>query len=122
VISESDVWKQFRKTWPLHCERQEPGFIAEAGKPDVLVQDADGVPGFVELKRPDRFKLRPSQETWHERWMKRGRVCVVTCSEHGGAWRVAVWDPEARLLKNVLTGGDAGRMVRAVARVLNLKV
>ena len=119
---ETDVWSEFKKAWPYHCERQEPGIIAEAGKPDVLLQDMNGIAGLVELKRPDRVKLRPSQETWHERWMKRGRVCVVTCSQGGINWRVWTWDPVRRQLRRHLIGGNRNRMVRKVAELLRLTV
>src|SRR5690349_12770217 len=87
---KSGVWAHFKKRWPYHCERQEPGGGFDAGKPDVLVQDRIGKAGLIELKAPNKLQLRPSQWLWHERWITPkgkgtgGRVCVVTCEIYEG--------------------------------------
>jgi hypothetical protein len=90
-LKEKDVWKHFRKTWPWHAERQEPGASFDAGKPDVLLVDKYGTAGLVELKAPTRWKLRPSQWIWHERWVTaKGRSCIVTCEMYDGE-KEPVW-------------------------------
>ena len=98
-MSESRVWKHFREAWPYHCERQEPGI--GSGQPDVPLLDKRGNRGLIELKRPSKLILRPSQWIWHERDQRnKGRSCVVTCDNVKGRikWRVFAIDVDTHVL------------------------
>jgi hypothetical protein len=127
-LKEKDVWKHFRKTWPWHAERQEPGAGYDAGKPDVLLLDRKGVPGLVELKAPARIQLRPSQWIWHERWvLAGGKSCVVSCQIYEGerkpVWFVAKVDKstiKTRRLAPISLSKD--NMLYIVCKVLGLAI
>ena len=127
-VTESDVWRLFRKAWPYHCERQEPGSGFDVGRPDVIVLDRIGQIGMMELKAPSRVYLRPSQWAWHERWIRcKGKSCIVTCQSMA-LWRVYRIDPDARTL-NILNEakGEAGwtnpkGMIAHVASLLHLRI
>ena len=98
-MSESRVWQHFKTAWPYHCERQEPGI--GSGQPDVPLLDSQGNRGLVELKRPSKLILRPSQWVWHERDRRsKGRSCVVTCDNVKGRikWRVFAIDVDLKVL------------------------
>ena len=83
---EKEVWQAFRAVWPWYAEREEPGI--GAGMPDVTVMGPIGIIGRVELKRPDKVELRPSQWTWHEKWQRcHGLSVLITC-RNKNEWQV----------------------------------
>jgi hypothetical protein len=126
-LKETDVWKQFKKRWPWHAERQEPGAGYDAGKPDVLLMDKHGTAGLVELKAPNRWKLRPSQWIWHERWVKAGgRSCIVTCEMYEGerrpSWYVCEITEYILRDRKLKKGGiHDGHIVEHICTILKLK-
>jgi hypothetical protein len=124
LMLERDVWRHFKKVWPYHCERQEPAL--GSGQPDVILLDAAGTSGLVELKRPNKILLRPSQWVWHERWQRgKGRCPVVTCENVRGVvlWKVFWIDARNQILKSATNDWtSAETMVRLVARNLKLEI
>ena len=121
---ETWVWERFKFAWPWRCQRQDPNGGHNSGIPDVHLLDSKGNRGLVELKRPKRVELRPSQWLWHESDQEGGGVsCVVTCEglKKEPIWYVYRIDVRKRHLQRVsLPALTSNGMVVSVLNILGL--
>lgn len=121
---ETWVWDRFKLAWPWRCQRQDPNGGHNSGLPDVHLLNATGQRGLVELKRPSKVVLRPSQWLWHEADQDGGgRSCVVTCDgpKANPLWSVFSIDVDNRVLRLVSHGTDANDMVLRVLKLCSIR-
>lgn len=122
--SETWVWERFRKAWPWRCQRVDPNGGHNSGIPDVHLLDAHGKRGMLELKRPNKVVLRPSQWLWHEQDTEGGGVsCVLTCAgpTKDPKWRVYIIGIAVKKLFLCDDEEDTKSMISTVLHLLDLR-